>query len=102
MASYYAEIVNNSEGVVTVKLSFDESAQNDQIVKDAIQAIAILGLEGGKGIKLDGPCSMPATIAIGHAVAHLFGFVACFDPKLDKFVVCVSHDPGVRPGDLLA
>jgi CRISPR-associated protein Csx3 len=34
-------------------------------------------------------------------VAHLFGFVAFFDPKLRQFVVCVSHDPGVRPGDLI-
>lgn len=102
MASYNAEIVNNADGVVTVQLSFGEPAQNDRIVKDAIQAIAILSLEGGKGIKLNGPCSVPAAIAIGHAVAHLFGFVAFFDPKLHQFVVCVSHDPAVRPGDLLS
>ena len=101
MASYNAVIADNSDGVVTVRLSFGEPAQNDRIVKDAIQAIAVLGLEGGNGIKLNGPCSVPAAIAIGHAVAHLFGFVAFFDPKLLKFVVCVSHDPGVRPGDLL-
>jgi CRISPR-associated protein Csx3 len=101
MASYNAEVADKSDGVVTVRLSFGEPAQNDRIVADAIDAIAALKLEGGKGVKLDGPCSVPAAIAIGHAVAHLFGFVAFFDPKLHQFVVCVSHDPGVRTGDLI-
>ena len=86
---------------MTLRLSFGEPAQNDRIVKDAVEAIASLKLGGGKGVKLNGPCSVPAAIAIGHAVAHLFGFVAFFDPKLRHFVVCVSHDPGVRPGDLI-
>ncbi len=102
MTSYRAELIDQSDGVATVRLAFGEPAQNDRIVQDAIQAIAALKLEGAKGIKLNGPCSLPAAIAIGHAVAHLFGFVAFFDPKLHKFVVCVSHDPGVRPGDLIA
>jgi len=102
MASYYAEVVDKSDGVVTVRLAFDELAQNDRIVVDAIAAIAALGLEGGRGIKLNGPCSVPAAVAIGHSVSHLFGFVAFFDPKLRLFVVCVSHHPGVRPGDLIS
>ncbi|MBL8234188.1 MAG: hypothetical protein JNL98_37175 [Bryobacterales bacterium] len=93
--------MNTSQGVVTVRLSFGEPAQNDRIVPDAIQAIAALGLKGGTGIKLNGPCSVPAAIAIGHAVAHLFGFVSFFDPKLDRYVVCVSHDPARKPGDLI-
>jgi CRISPR-associated protein Csx3 len=102
MASYCAEIVDKSEGVVTVRLCFGEPAGNDRIVRDVIEAIKALKLEGGEGIKLTGPCSVPAAIAIGHAVAHLFGFVAFFDPKLCQFVVCVSHDPGFRPGDLIS
>ncbi len=102
MTSYRAELIDQSDGVAIVRLAFGEPAQNDRIVQDAIQAIDALKLEGGKGIKLNGPCSLPAAIAIGHAVAHLFGFVAFFDPKLHQFVVCVSHDPGVRPGDLIS
>jgi CRISPR-associated protein Csx3 len=102
MVTYHAEVAGESNGVVTVRLSFGEPAQNNRIVMDAIEAIAALRLEGGKGVKLNGPCTVPAAVAIGHAVAHLFGFVAFFDPKLDRFVVCVSHDPGVRPGDLIS
>jgi CRISPR-associated protein Csx3 len=101
MASYCAQIADRSEGTVTIRLSFGDPAQNDQIVKDAIVAFGELKLQGGKGIKLTGPCTLPAAIAIGHAVAHLFGYVAFFDPKLGQYVVCVSHDPGLRPGDLI-
>ena len=102
MTSYCAEVLDRADGVVTVGLTFGQPAHNDQIVKDAIAVIAGLRLEGGKGIKLNGPCSLPAAIAIGHAVAHLFGYVAFWDPKLKQYVVCVSHDPSVRPGDLIA
>lgn len=102
MPSYYAEVRDRSDGVVTLDLTFGEPAHNGQIVKDAIAGIGGLKLEGGKGIKLNGPCSLPAAIAIGHAVAHLFGYVAFWDPKLKQYVVCVSHDPSVRPGDLIA
>lgn len=102
MQAYNARVVDISDGVITVQLRFGEPATNDRIVKDAIEAMAELKLEGGRGIKLNGPCSVPAAIAIGHAVAHMFGFVAFFDPKLERFVVCVSHDPGVRPGDLIS
>ena len=102
MTAYHAEVVEKSEGIVTIRLSFGDPAPNDRVVPDAIGAMAALKLEGGKGVKLTGPCSLPAAIAIGHAVAHLFGFVAFFDPKLGQFVVCVSHDPGVRPGDLIS
>jgi len=101
MASYLAEIDSVSDGVVTVRLAFGEPAQNDRIVRDAVAAIAALKLEGGRGIRFTGPCSVPAAIAIGHAVAHLFGYVAFWDPKLGRFVVCVSHDPAFRPGDLI-
>jgi CRISPR-associated protein Csx3 len=36
-----------------------------------------------------------------HKVAHLFGAVACFDPKLAKYVVAISHDPAYAVGDLI-
>jgi CRISPR-associated protein Csx3 len=102
MSSYRAEILSAAEGVVTLRLAFGDPAQNDRIVPDAADAIAALNLEGGKCIKLNGPCTVPAAIAIGHSVAHLFGYVAFFDPKLMHFVVCISHDPSVRVGDLIS
>lgn len=98
---YQVQLEKVSEGVATIRLSFGLPAENDQLVRDSLAAIAELSLPGGKGIKFTGPASLPVAMALSHAVAHLYGYVACFDPKLGKYVVAISHDPTVRPGDLI-
>ena len=99
---YRVSCLDDTEGVALVELSFGTPAQNDKIVADAVAAIAALRLKGGKGIKFNGPASLPVAMALAHAVAHLYGWVACFDPKMGRYVVAISHDPAFRPGDLLA
>jgi len=84
-----------------LRIEFGIPAQNDQIVKDAVEAVKKLSLQGGKVIKLNGPASLPVAIAIAHEVGHLYGAVAAFDPKLGKYVVAISHDPTLRIGDLI-
>lgn len=102
MATFNIAVAETVEGVVTLKLSFGDPASNDVIVKDALEALKALNLTGGKGVKLNGPASLPVALAIGHAIYHVFGFVACYDPKLQKYVVAVSHDPAVKVGDLIS
>src|ERR1035437_6446844 len=100
MGRYFrAAITEEKNGVVTIQIGFGEPAQNSLIVRDAVAEIASLNLAGGQGIKINGPASLPVMVAIAHAVVHLFGFVACYDPKLDKYVVAVSHDPSHKAGD---
>ncbi len=102
MAEYYqVQLEGVKDGVATVRIDFGAPAQNDRLVQDAVAGIAALGLRGGKGIKFNGPASLPVAMALSHAVAHLYGYVACFDPKLEKYVVAISHDPSVRVGDLI-
>ena len=88
-----------------LKLSFGAPAQNDQIVRDVVARLAEMEaageLSGGGVIKLNGPASLPVAVAIAHGVAHRFGAVACFDPKLAKYVVAISHDPTHKVGDLI-
>ena len=88
-----------------LKVGFGQPAQNDQIVRDAKarldEMVASKELAGGKVIKINGPASLPVAIAIAHAVAHLYEVVACFDPKLSKYVVAVSHGSDNAPGDLI-
>lgn len=84
-----------------LKIGFVDPAENSQIVPAAIQAIQDLNLPGGKGVLFHGAASLPVSMALAHAVAHLYAFVACYDPKLSKFVVAISHTPAVRPGDLV-
>ncbi len=102
MATFNIAVTDQTDGVTTLKLSFGDPAANTQIVKDAIEALKALSLTGGKGIKLNGPASLPVALAIGHALYHLYGYVACFDPKLSGYVVAVSHDPAVAVGDLIS
>jgi CRISPR-associated protein Csx3 len=84
-----------------LRLSFGTPAQNDQIVRDAVAAVKELNLTGGQLVKLNGPASLPVACAIAHEVGHLYGAVACFDPKLAKYVVAISHNPQYSVGDLI-
>lgn len=103
MMFYRAELSSTPrpDGLPTVEIGFGEPANNDQIVPAAMAAIEKLNLAGGRGILFDGPASLPVAMALAHAVGHLYQFVACFDPKLERFVVAISHTPDVRPGDLI-
>lgn len=84
-----------------LRLSFGAPAQNDMIVRDAVAAVKELNLTGGKLVKLNGPASLPVACALAHELGHLFGALGCFDPKLGKYVVAISHDPDFAVGDLI-
>lgn len=96
--------VNLDEGNI-LRVGFGESAQNDVICQDAARQLEELvssgALAGGTVIKINGPASLPVAVVIAHAVGHLYGTVAVFDPKLGKYVVAVSHDPQYGVGDLI-
>lgn len=76
-----------------LRLSFGSPAQNDQIVRDAVAALEDCKLEGGKLVLLNGPASLPVACALAHRLAHIFGAIGVFDPKMAGYVVAVSHDP---------
>jgi CRISPR-associated protein Csx3 len=101
MASYK---INLEESNI-LRVGFADPAQNDQIVRDAVarleQMVNDRILVGGPVIKINGPASLPVACAIAHAVNHLYEVVAVFDPKLGKYVVAVSHNSKVSPGDLI-
>lgn len=92
------------EGQV-LKVGFGEAAQNDAIVRDAVARLAEMNkageLEGGGVIKINGPASLPVAVVLAHVLVHKFSAVGVFDPKLNKYVVAVSHDPAINVGDLL-
>ncbi|HUI57290.1 MAG TPA: CRISPR-associated protein Csx3 [Bryobacteraceae bacterium] len=94
-------MTSESAGVATLRIGFADPADNTRIVPDAVAAITALRLAGGRGVHFNGPASLPVAMALAHAVAHLYGYVACFDPKLGGYVVAISHTPDVRPGQLL-
>lgn len=99
MATYNIKI---EDGVL--KIGFGEPAQNDEIVKDAkiiLDEMLKSQQLHGKLLKINGAASLPVAFVITHAVSHLYGAIAVYDPKLQKYVVSVSHTPEVRVGDLI-
>jgi CRISPR-associated protein Csx3 len=95
--------INLTDDILTI--GFGAPAQNNQIVQDAAlqldQLIASGALNGGALLKINGPASMPVAFTIAHKIAHLYGAIACYDPKLASYVVCITHDPARRLGDLI-
>ena len=92
-----------TEGIL--KIGFGSPAQNDQIVKDAEtrldETVKSGELAGGEVVRVNGPASLPVAMVVCHKLAHLYGAVACFDPKLSKYVVAISHNPAYTIGQLI-
>jgi len=88
-----------------LQINFGEPAQNDQIVKDAaarLEEMARSGeLKGGQLLKINGPASLPVAFVLAHKVCHIYGAIGCFDPKLGKYVICITHNPTYKLGDLI-
>jgi CRISPR-associated protein Csx3 len=102
-ATYVVEKVSEAAGVVLLRIGFTAvPAATTVIVPDAVAAIRALNLAGGELVKFNGPAALPVAMALAHAVAHLFGAVACFDPKVGGYVVCITHDPNYQLGQLLS
>src|SRR5207244_1256735 len=88
MPSYRCEITGETSGVTTLTIGFDPGspASNDLLVRDARDSIDHLNLPGGRGVRFNGPASLPVAMVLAHAVAHKYGWVACWDPKLARYV----------------
>jgi CRISPR-associated protein Csx3 len=84
-----------------LRLSFGTPAQNDVIVRDAVAALEACGELNGDIVLLNGPASLPVACAIAHGVGHRFGAVACFDPKMSGYVVCITHNPAFELGQVI-
>ena len=101
-ASTY-NVNHDADGILRV--DFGRPSRNDQIVKDAItrvdEMIKAGELSGGGLLQINGPASLPVAMALGHRLSHLFEAIAYFDPKLDKYVVVITHSPDFSIGDLL-
>lgn len=93
-------------GVVAKLLTvgFCDPAQNDEIVmevEETMKSLKASGL-GGKLVLINGPASLPVAIVLGHHLAHQFGAIGVFDPKMAGYVVCISHGSDHKIGDVIA
>lgn len=88
-----------------MKVGFGDPASNDVIVRDVASILdgmkASGDLVGGPLLKINGPASLPVAFVLAHAALHIYGAVAIFDPKLQKYVVAVAHGAEYAVGDLI-
>lgn len=88
-----------------LRIAFGQPAQNDQIVKDASAILKKLvksgSIAGGELLKINGPASLPVAMNLAHGVAHLYKAVACFDPKMGKYIVAITHGDEYKIGEVL-
>ncbi|MBO3463295.1 CRISPR-associated protein Csx3 [Aetokthonos hydrillicola Thurmond2011] len=100
MTTYKIEVKDS-----VLRVNFGEPAQNDQIVRDAAakleEMVASGELAGGSLLKINGPISIPVAFVLAHKLAHIYGAVGFYDPKLGKYVICITHNPSYKLGDLI-
>jgi CRISPR-associated protein Csx3 len=87
-----------------LRVSFGDPAKNDAIVKEVnntMKTSIVPKLTHGAPVCINGPASLPIAACIVHHVAHLVPAVACYDPKLGKYVVSIEHGGTYQIGQLL-
>ena len=101
MNTYLIELeILDSSHILWVK--FGEPAQNDQIVKDAQTRLEELsGKLGGSLLKINGAASLPVSFVLAHKLAHIYGAIGVYDPKLTKYVISITHNPAYPLGHLI-
>ncbi|MDM8565365.1 CRISPR-associated protein Csx3 [Candidatus Halobeggiatoa sp. HSG11] len=100
--TFNIELKDNNE----LKIGFGKkSAQNNEIVKDVEQRLEQLiengDIAGGEIIKINGPATLPVAMVFAHKLSHLYQAIACYDPKLAKYVVAIAHGDKYSIGELL-
>ena len=98
----YVEIIRK-ENVFDVK--FIGNAQNDKWVKEAYKRLDEMEttgeILGGGPIKITGKISMAVIVPICHKLAQYFSAISIFDPRLNRYVVVISNNPGLKVGELI-
>ena len=122
MASYKidaSKVLAGGRKATLLRIGFADAAQNDVIVRDAASRLAELVERGtldestnepasaswtpmfGSLVLLNGPASLPVAAVLTHQLAHKFGALGVFDPKLSAYVVAVCHGGEFSLGDLI-
>ena len=95
--------INFDKKSSVLNIGFGKPASNNDIVKEIEEKMKEISPEivGTKCLKITGPCSLPGAMVIAHSVAHIVGAVAVFDPKINSYIIVVSHDKNYEIGDIL-
>ena len=92
--------------ILIAKIKNGTEVDGDQILRDAkaqLEGLINSGkLPGGNQLlKINGRSTVLAGFLIASQLAHRYSALAVFDPKLEKYVVTVSHSPDYQIGRVL-
>lgn len=84
-------------------------ASGNQVVRDTVVELEKLiasGKLGGSLLKINGRATVLASYILAHRLAHLYGAIAVFDPKigeqgLDRYVIVTNHGSNYQVGEVL-
>ena len=77
-----------------IRVSFGEPATNSVIVQEVEQtAPTIASRCHGKVVLFNGAASNAVTAVLAHKFGHVTKAVGIYDPKLQSYVIVISHDP---------
>lgn len=101
---YNVEFMELGNNVVKATVGFGDPATNAEMLKELSEREGDLKRAAGYGklLLVNGPASLPIAMFLSHLVAHTYGAVAAFDPKMAGYVVAISHDPDYVIGDVIS
>jgi len=80
----------------------DEPADNMDLAQLVAKATYEIPAElHGSLALVTGKASLPISYALAHNLSHFHAAVAVYDPKLQGFIVAISHDPRYTLGLLI-
>lgn len=101
MALYNIKVSHSDDivgGSSLFTIGFGEPANNTDIVRE-VHEMPLMGC--GILALISGPASLPVAFVLAHKLAHRYGAIGIFDPKMSGFVIAVSHNPDFKVGDLI-
>jgi CRISPR-associated protein Csx3 len=99
-SAFHIEVERLPDGDL-LRVGFGEPATGDAVVRAIADQLKTLDLSGGKLVLVDGRISAAGAMVLGHHLAHLYGAVAMFDPKVGGYILAISHDPDFSVGDVV-
>jgi CRISPR-associated protein Csx3 len=109
MSNFNIEMTRDASGDL-LQVGFGEPATGDKIVQEISlklrEMISSKQIRGGELLRINGMQSVAAAYTFAHGVAHLYGAIAVFDPKIegngyDGYIVVISHNPDYPVGKVL-
>lgn len=93
--------------ILIARINNGKQVDGDEILRDAKTELESLmhsgDLPGGKQpLQINGRTTVLASFFLGSQLAHKYSSIAVFDPKVEGYVVTISHSPDYRVGQILA